>query len=38
MSFFEKLKRGLQKTKNAIIKPFSELFKKLEIILQVTYK
>ena len=29
MSFFEKLKRGLQKTKNAIIKPFSELFKKL---------
>ncbi len=29
MSFFEKLKRGLQKTKNAIIKPFAELFKSL---------
>lgn len=29
MSFFEKLKKGLQKTKNAIIKPFSELFKRL---------
>lgn len=29
MSFFEKLKRGLQKTKNAIFKPFADLFKKL---------
>ena len=29
MSFFEKLKRGLQKTKNAIFKPFSDLFKNL---------
>ena len=29
MSFFEKLKRGLQKTKNAIFKPFSDLFKSL---------
>ena len=27
MSFFEKLKRGLQKTKNAIFKPFADLFK-----------
>lgn len=27
MSFFEKLKKGLQKTKNAIFKPFSDLFK-----------
>ena len=27
MSFFEKLKRGLQKTKNAIFKPFTSLFK-----------
>ncbi|MBQ8545812.1 MAG: signal recognition particle-docking protein FtsY [Clostridia bacterium] len=26
MSFFDKLKKGLQKTKNAIIKPFSSLF------------
>ena len=29
MSFFEKLKRGLQKTKNAIFKPFVDLFKSL---------
>ncbi len=29
MSFFEKLKKGLQKTKNAIIKPFSSLFSSL---------
>ena len=29
MSFFEKLKRGLQKTKNAIFKPFADLFKSL---------
>ena len=29
MSFFEKLKRGLAKTKNAIFKPFAELFKNL---------
>ena len=29
MSFFEKLKRGLQKTKNAIFKPFVNLFKSL---------
>ncbi len=29
MSFFEKLKRGLQKTKNALFKPFSDLFKSL---------
>ncbi|MBQ7760796.1 MAG: signal recognition particle-docking protein FtsY [Clostridia bacterium] len=27
MSFFDKLKKGLEKTKNAIIKPFSNLFK-----------
>ncbi len=32
MSFFEKLKRGLQKTKNAIFKPFSDLFKTLRRI------
>ena len=32
MSFFEKLKRGLQKTKNLLFKPFSELFKKLRVI------
>lgn len=32
MSFFEKLKRGLQKTKNAIFKPFSDLFKSLRRI------
>ncbi len=30
MSFFEKLKRGLQKTKNAILKPFTSLFKSLK--------
>ena len=29
MSFFEKLKKGLQKTKNAIFKPFTSLFKSL---------
>ena len=29
MSFFEKLKRGLEKTKNAIFKPFVALFKSL---------
>ena len=29
MSFFEKLKKGLAKTKNAIFKPFAELFKSL---------
>ena len=27
MSFFDKLKKGLEKTKNAIIKPFAALFK-----------
>ncbi len=32
MSFFEKLKRGLQKTKNALFKPFSSLFKSLRRI------
>ncbi len=32
MSFFEKLKKGLQKTKNAIFKPFSDLFKNLRKI------
>ena len=32
MSFFDKLKRGLQKTKNAIFKPFSDLFKNLKKI------
>lgn len=32
MSFFEKLKRGLQKTKNALFKPFSDLFKSLRRI------
>ncbi|MBE6673680.1 MAG: signal recognition particle-docking protein FtsY [Ruminococcaceae bacterium] len=32
MSFFEKLKRGLQKTKNALFKPFSNLFKSLRRI------
>ena len=32
MSFFEKLKRGLQKTKNALFKPFSDLFKNLRRI------
>lgn len=30
MSFFEKLKKGLQKTKNAILKPFTSLFKSLK--------
>ena len=30
MSFFEKLKKGLQKTKNAIFKPFTSLFKSLK--------
>lgn len=29
MSFFEKLKKGLQKTKNALFKPFADLFKSL---------
>ena len=29
MSFFEKLKRGLQKTKNILFKPFADLFKSL---------
>ena len=32
MSFFEKLKRGLQKTKNALFKPFSSLFKSFRLI------
>ena len=32
MSFFEKLKRGLQKTKNILFKPFSDLFKSLRKI------
>lgn len=32
MSFFEKLKRGLQKTKNALFKPFVTLFKSLRRI------
>ena len=32
MSFFEKLKRGLQKTKNALFKPFADLFKSLRLI------
>ena len=32
MSFFEKLKLGLQKTKNALFKPFSNLFKSLRRI------
>ena len=32
MSFFEKLKRGLQKTKNALFKPFADLFKSLRRI------
>ncbi len=32
MSFFEKLKKGLQKTKNALFKPFSNLFKSLRRI------
>ena len=32
MSFFEKLKRGLQKTKNALFRPFADLFKSLRLI------
>ena len=32
MSFFEKLKRGLAKTKNLLFKPFAELFKNLRKI------
>jgi fused signal recognition particle receptor len=32
MSFFEKLKKGLQKTKNVLFKPFSDLFKSLRKI------
>jgi len=32
MSFFEKLKRGLAKTKNLLFKPFSDLFKNLRRI------
>ena len=32
MSFFEKLKKGLQKTKNVLFKPFSDLFKSLRRI------
>lgn len=32
MSFFEKLKRGLQKTKNVLFKPFADLFKSLRKI------
>ena len=32
MSFFEKLKRGLQKTKNALFKPFVDLFKRFRLI------
>ena len=32
MSFFEKLKRGLAKTKNLLFKPFSDLFKNLRKI------
>ncbi|MBR2296378.1 MAG: signal recognition particle receptor subunit alpha, partial [Clostridia bacterium] len=32
MSFFEKLKRGLQKTKNLLFKPFADLFKRLRRI------
>ena len=32
MSFFEKLKKGLQKTKNAIFKPFADLFKSLRSV------
>ncbi len=32
MSFFEKLKKGLQKTKNALFKPFSDLFKNLRSV------
>ena len=32
MSFFEKLKKGLAKTKNALFKPFADLFKSLRRI------
>ena len=32
MSFFEKLKKGLSKTKNVLFKPFSDLFKNLRRI------
>ena len=32
MSFFEKLKKGLSKTKNLLFKPFSDLFKNLRKI------
>ena len=32
MSFFEKLKKGLAKTKNLLFKPFSDLFKTLRKI------
>ena len=32
MSFFEILKRGLQKTKNALFKPFVDLFKRFRLI------
>lgn len=32
MSFFEKLKRGLQKTKNALFKPFVDLFKRFRLV------
>ena len=32
MSFFEKLKRGLAKTKNLLFKPFADLFKNLRRI------
>ena len=32
MSFFEKLKRGLAKTKNLLFKPFSDIFKNLRRI------
>lgn len=32
MSFFEKLKKGLAKTKNALFKPFSDLFRSLRKI------
>ena len=32
MSFFEKLKQGLKKTKNAIFKPFADLIKSLKLV------
>ena len=32
MSFFDKLKKGLQKTKNVLFKPFSDLFKNLRSV------